>query len=292
MSDVLHFFRLSRPTNVLIAALAFGLACFISCGHQFTFVNDLKFWSSALCISIITATGYWINDVHDFKIDRINKPRKTIVNAHLSVKKALTGYFVVLLLTLMLSVFTLGHILTGLNLLVILLLFAYAAWFKRVSVVGNLLVAALTALVIYYAALLYTPRMSVAWTMMFAFEVTFLRELAKDIEDIPGDVQYRLQTLPIRIGIVGARRVLVAGYLLFILSCYAPLAYERLVYGEWNWSYLAASLLLVQAPAIWLMTKLRTANAPSDYRFQSRWLKWLTLAGFVSVILLSIGTAP
>lgn len=287
---LLHFFRLSRPTNVLIAVLAFALACFLSCGSDFTFLAELRFWSSAVCIAMITATGYWINDVHDFKIDRINKPGKTIVNAHLSVKKALTGYFVTLLLTLMLSVATLGILLTGLNLLVILLLFAYAAYFKRVSVVGNLLVAALTALVIYYAALLFEARMSIIWTMMFAFEVTFLRELAKDIEDIPGDVQYKLQTLPIRIGIKGAKRVLATCYVLFIASCYAPFVYERLVYEKWNWAYLAASLLLVQGPAIWLMARLRQANEPAHFSFQARWLKWLTLAGFVSVMLLSAGS--
>lgn len=288
MSDWVHFFRLSRPMNVLIAVLALALGCYLAKGHHFSFLADFSFWASAFCVAIITATGYWINDAYDFRIDRINKPGKTIVNAHISVKKALTVYFVVLLLTLAVSVFVLKPVLSGLNLLVILMLFAYAAWFKRMSVVGNLVVASLTALVVYYASLLYgTPRMAIIWTMVFAFEVTFLRELAKDIEDIPGDVQYKLQTLPIRIGIRGATRVLTACYLLFILTCYAPFFAERWMYAKWNWPYLAASVLCVQIPSVWLLLRLRKTSEPAHFRHQSRWLKWITLAGFISACFLT-----
>ena len=52
----------------------------------------MPFWATLLTIAGIAATGYWINDVYDFRIDRINKPNRTIVNAILSVKKVMTIY--------------------------------------------------------------------------------------------------------------------------------------------------------------------------------------------------------
>lgn len=287
MQDLVHFWRISRPFNVLITLLAFSLACYLATLKSFYFIEDEQYWWICLTMTIITATGYWVNDAFDFKIDRINKPRKTIVNAHLSVKKVLTAYFAATSVALIISWFTLPLLITGLNTVTIASLFFYAAWFKRISVVGNILVAALTGLVIYYGALLYFFRMSIIWTLIFAIEVTFLREVAKDIEDIRGDLRFKLQTLPIRIGIRGAKNVLAGGYILLVLSTYIPFVWEAVIHKALNWPYLLISLSLVQVPAIWLLTKLIRASRPEDFKQQSQALKWMILTGMLSVLMLN-----
>lgn len=286
MKDIRYFFLLSRPLNVLITLLAFTLAAFIAKGDLQACVQDPQFWYGCVCLTVISATGYWVNDVFDFKIDRENKPRKVIVNAHLSVKKVFTAYLAAVVLVLGFSFWYQPITLFGLNAGAIGLLFLYAWLLKRTTVVGNIVIALLTALVVYYAAVMYVPRTAVMWMIMFAFEVTFIREVIKDIEDIKGDLKFKLQTLPIRIGIQATKQVVLVCYIVFILSCYAPLAEGLVRMHTFNWPYLLASLLLVQVPSVVLLSKLRKTFEPEDFGWQSRMLKVLILAGMLTVLLL------
>lgn len=286
MQDIVYFFHLSRPFNVLITLIAFALSAFLALNQDFSFAEDPTFWSGILCLTIISSTGYWINDVFDFKIDRVNKPRRVIVNAHLSRKKVLTVYFVAIGLMVGFSFLTLDYALTAINLGCTALLFVYAAWLKRTTVVGNLVIAALTALVIYYAAVMYSLNVPLIWTIVFAFEATFLREVVKDVEDIDGDLRFQLQTLPIRIGIKATKNVLLLSYLVFLLSCYGPIISEYILRRDFNWSYLIASIVLVQAPAIYMMRMLRKSEKPADFSRQSLYLKILIFLGMVSILFL------
>lgn len=286
MQDIVYFFHLSRPFNVFITLFAFALAAFLALNQSFTFAEDPIFWSGMACLTIISATGYWINDVFDFKIDRVNKPRRVIVNAHLSRKKVLTVYFVAVVLMVGFSFLMLDLALTAINLGCTALLFVYAAWLKRTSVVGNLVIAALTALVIYYAAVMYSLNVPLIWTIVFAFEVTFIREVVKDVEDIDGDLKFQLQTLPIRIGIKATKNVLWLSYLAFVLSCYGPVISEFILGRGFNWLYLLASVILVQGPAVYLMLLLRKAEKPSEFARQSLYLKILIFLGMGSILFL------
>ncbi|MEM0996935.1 MAG: geranylgeranylglycerol-phosphate geranylgeranyltransferase [Bacteroidota bacterium] len=287
MKDIVYFYHLSRPLNVMITLLAFSLSAFLGLNRSFSFLSDATFWCGGLCLVLIAATGYWVNDAYDFKIDRLNKPRKVIVNAHLSRKKVLTGYFTAVLLTLVFSFFTLDLALTTINFASATLLFAYAALLKRTTVVGNLVIAALTALVVYYAAVMYGLNLALIWTIAFAFEVTFIREVVKDVEDINGDLQFHLQTLPIRIGIRATKRVLLFSYLAFLLSCYGPVISELVLKSHFNWRYLIASLILVQIPTLYLIQQLRQAQQPADFTRQSQWLKILIFLGMTSILFLT-----
>lgn len=287
MKSVWHFILLSRPVNVFITLVAFLLACFLANGKSFEFLSNMQTYYACVCLAVITATGYWVNDIYDFKIDRINKPGRVIVNKHISVKKVFTAYFAANILVLIFSWFLLDEwILTLLNAITIFLLFVYASWLKQTSVVGNLLIAALTSLVIYYAALIYTARMPVMWMILFAFEITFIRELTKDVEDIKGDLEYNLQTFPIRVGIKVTRYVLNFAYIIFLLSCYLPATWEFLYADYLNWTYLGISVGLVQIPTIFLMVKLNQAKEPEDFTLQSTLLKWIIFPGMTSVFFL------
>ena len=286
MKDIRYFFLLSRPLNVLITLIAFTLAAFIAQGALQACLADPQFWYGCVCLTVISATGYWVNDVFDFKIDRENKPRKVIVNAHLSVKKVFTAYMAALALVLGFSLWLQPITLFGLNAGAVGLLFLYAWLLKRTTVVGNIVIALLTALVIYYAAVMYVPRTAVMWMIMFAFEVTFIREVIKDIEDIKGDLKFKLQTLPIRIGIHATKQVLVVCYLVFVLSCYAPLVEGMIRSQPFNWIYLIASLVLVQIPSMVLLARLRKATEVQDFAWQSRMLKLLIMTGMLTVLAL------
>jgi len=286
MKDILYFYRLSRPLNVLISILALTLGSFLAVEKTFEFIKDPGYWYGMVALTVITATGYWINDIFDFKIDRINKPQKVIVNAHLSVKKVFTAYFAAIGVILIASFFLQELSLFAVNCSAVGLLYIYAWFLKRTTVVGNLLIAALTALVLYYAGVMYRLSDPLVWAIIFAFEVTFLREVTKDMEDIEGDLKFKLHTLPIRAGIKVTKRVLLGVFCLFILSCYGPLVTEYLSGKSFNWLYLAGSLLLVQIPACWTMHLLMKSEDSDQFHQVSNWLKGLVLLGMCSLILL------
>ncbi|MEL6671989.1 MAG: geranylgeranylglycerol-phosphate geranylgeranyltransferase [Bacteroidota bacterium] len=292
--DARYFLLISRPINVAISLLTFGVSCFIATQHQFEFLQDARFWATALTIVVIAATGYWINDVYDFRIDRINKPGKTVVNAILSVKKVLTVYFICIGLILLFSAYFLAwrhqlyHI-SFINGLSVVLLFMYASILKGRGIPGNLTIAFLIALVIILAGFLYQfhlETLPLVWTIIFAFEITLIREITKDVEDIRGDLQFKLQTLPIQIGIRRTKYVLLVLLVIFFFSTYLPLAYHFLRHGVWIWPYLLASALLVQVPSVWLFFQLKKAVRPEDFGQISRYLKYLMLCGIVTLFFL------
>lgn len=291
LRDIKYFFLISRPLNLLIAWISFAVACFIAEYQSWQFLTEGKFWGTSFTIVAIAATGYWINDVYDFRIDRINKPGRTVVNALLSVKKVITMYMIVNGMVLLFSAIYLTwyHHQPGIsfiNLLSLSLLFVYASYLKRVSVAGNLVIAFLIALVIILAGYLYGWSVSLAWTIIFAFEITFIREITKDLEDMPGDLRYNLQTLPIQVGIRRTKWILLALYLIFLISCYLPFGLKYLRSGELLWEYLTLSVLLVQLPTLYLLYLLHGSIKPNDFTQQTKYLKYLMLTGILTLLFL------
>ncbi len=292
LRDLKYFFLISRPANVLISFISFGLACFIASSRHFSFFSHEMFWATSLMIILIAATGYWINDIYDFKIDRINRPDRTVVNAILSVKKVLTGYIIGISIILLFSVIFIGYYkrhpeITLINILSVGLLFVYASFLKKVGVVGNFVIGLLIILVVLLGGYLYGINFTLMWMMAFAFQITLIREITKDVQDIKGDLAYKLRTLPIQIGMEATKQVLLILYVLFLISCLLPVIIKLVRTGEWLFPYLISSLLLVQIPTIWLMQKMMKAKEPEDFAYQSGFLKLLMLSGIITLFFLN-----
>ncbi len=290
LRDLRSFFLIARPMNVFISVLAFAVACVLANHGRFDFWQTPAFWATAFMIALIAATGYWINDVYDFRIDRINKPQKTVVNAILSVKKVMTVYLFVLGGIVTFTGLVIGwqmklyHI-TFINLLSIALLYLYASYLKRIGVPGNLTISFLIALVILLAGYLYDISLPLVWAMIFAFQITLIREITKDVEDIRGDLAFKLRTLPIQIGIRRTKYVLLVLYLLFGFSCYLPFVHAWWE-GHFLWSYLLLSVLLVQLPMAFLIRLLLRASDPRDFTRQSLLLKYVMISGMATLFFL------
>lgn len=282
--DFLAFVRLSRPVNLLITAAAFSLAALLSAGNRH-FLQDALFWAELGLVLCITAGGYWINDVFDRRIDRINKPGRVVVSNLISAKKVFTGYFVLTSAAVIASFSLVPTALTAVNLVAVWLLYMYSQVFKRTAVIGNLLISLLTALVIFAGAYLYHPyRFSIIWAMVFAFLITFIREVTKDIEDVKGDLQYKLRTLPILIGIRNSKKVLIVSYAVLFVAASLPWVVNLLLWNEFLYVYFTLSIFFIQLPLVGLGWLTLYAYSTKNFRKLSQLQKLLMLTGMLSLL--------
>ena len=282
-TDLKHFVRIARVGNLAIAAATFALAAYVSALRRLDFAGDWRFWLELALMMLIMAGGYWVNDAYDFKIDRINRPHQTVVGPHLSRKKVLTVYLVVTWGALTASLL-LPWKWVLINGCAAVTLYLYAAYFKRTAVVGNLIIASLTALVVLSAALLYHLKLPLMWAMIFAFGITFVREVTKDVEDIRGDLQHGLHTLPIVLGIRGTKWVLLGAHAVLIGACWLPVLVHHLLGEGPVLRYAYTSVMLVQLPLVGVMVLVRRSRRPSDFGPQAAVLKAVIVGGLLSIL--------
>src|SRR5205823_514428 len=154
-----------------------------------------------LAALLVAAAGYIINDYYDVKIDAINRPDRLVVGRVLRRRHAMLAHLLLSGVGVVLAA-ALSWRLGGVTLGAALLLWGYSARFKRIALVGNLSIAALTAALVLLPELqLLTGQRAVWLYALAAFLLTVVREIVKDIEDMRGDAQHDCRTLPLVWGV-------------------------------------------------------------------------------------------
>ena len=155
-----------------------------------------------------------VNDYCDVEIDRVAHPDRPLASGALAPGAAIAAAIVSgglgLALTALVSI---PLAMTSLGVLVAMA--AYSVLLARWLVVGNLVVAALASLPFLYGAWTAgAPRAGVALVAV-AMPLHFAREIAKDLDDAPGDAPWR-RTVPLRFGATAARWTAVAATAIFV----------------------------------------------------------------------------
>jgi len=199
------------------------------------YLNFTNFILVSLSSALIGGGGYLINDYYDQQIDEINHPKQRFIGKGISPKDAIRGYIALNVVAMVLVAILIPHYpyLFLLHLGCIALLFLYARYLKALPLVGNLVIALLCSILTLEILLpdyffnpkllhdkdFYTPYYQIVARKfaVFVAVATFLRELAKDIEDIRGDSIGGRKTLAIMLGWIRAKYVLATLSLLFSL---------------------------------------------------------------------------
>ncbi len=269
--------RLTRLWNLLIIGLAqYCTAYFlISPGN----LSDPKLFLLTLSTMIIAAGGYSINDYYDVKIDLINKPERVVVGKSLTRRRVLLIHSV-LSTTGTVMGFFLSWPLGVLNFSVAFLLWLYSNALKRLPFIGNLTVALLTGLAVFAVNLLYLPvHIIVLVYVLYAFFMTLIREIIKDMEDLKGDDTFGCRTLPI---IWGLRNTKVFVYGLIILFFGAVVAIHLLLTHMPVIFFTGFLLMPMGILVVWLIR----ADTKKDYHYLSQFTKLIMLAGIFSMAFL------
>lgn len=244
---------------------------------------------SCICIA---AGGYIVNDIEDREIDKINKPDGQLIGKVISEKQAYSMYFLFTIAGILIG-FYLTYIqkiqyVGSINAVTAGLLYFYASSYKCIPLLGNLIIALLTSLAVFIIAfpeplILNHPSLFAMFTgyALFAFLLTVIRELIKDLEDERGDAAADCRTLVIASGSLMVKRITM------VLILFTVLLLVAIQYISRQWESMVPFLyliLLVELPLLYLAVKLGRSKNAADYHYCSSIAKLVMLSGVCSMI--------
>lgn len=261
-------------------------------------LTDFQFSILVLSTVLIAAAGYIINNIFDRETDVINN-KDVIVGQSISEEMAYNLYFATTILGV-LGGFYISNTIEkpSFALLFIVIsgtLYLYASSLKQSLLVGNFIVAILTALSVLiigvfdllpmvnpenkmHLGLLFEILLDYA---LFAFLINFIREIVKDLEDVKGDYNMGMNTLPIAIGVSRTAKIVLG--ITALTTMY--LFYYIFKYYFNNELYIATiySLLTIIAPLLFFCIKMASAKNTMDFKLLSLILKLVLFFGIISI---------
>ncbi len=270
-------------------------------------IHGIYFWLVVLSYVFIAAAGYIINDYFDLNIDQINKPNKVIVATIISRRWVLLWHLGLSAAAIIMTIYVDGkahnkHLPSLAATGCVILLFFYSTTLKKKFLIGNILVAAITAWVIpiltlcevnHLILLNHVPvnfdneklvRVTFLYTG-FAFIISLIREVVKDMEDIDGDRRFGCKTMPIIWGI-NATKVFVAVWLIVLIAALTA-AQFYVIQFKW-WLSIVYAFVVIIAPLAYIFKKLFKAQSANDFHALSSTIKFVMFTGILSMIFFRI----
>ncbi|HEY4291179.1 MAG TPA: geranylgeranylglycerol-phosphate geranylgeranyltransferase [Puia sp.] len=311
------FFRLIRWPNLVFIFLTQWLFYYLILlpsfapipGFSFTILlTPPLFYLLSLSSVLIAAAGYIINDYFDLNIDRVNKPDKLVVEKIIKRRWTIIWHWILsgagLLLGFYVSWKLRNPVVALGNLACVALLWFYSTTFKRKLLIGNVLISLLTAwviLVLFFCEFRViatdNPQFAVIKSILsrlfkfaivyggFAFILSLIREVVKDIEDMNGDARYGCRTMPIVWG-VNVAKVFAGTWLVVLTGALIVIQFYEL--QSWNWIAVSYCFLLLDLPLLWTLRKLYEARTKADYHRLSTVIKGIMLIGILSMVIMNI----
>jgi len=280
---------------------------------------QMKEWQFALLvfsIVLIAAGGNIINDYFDLRADRINKPHRIVIGKHVKRRVAMVSHIALSLAGILIGGYLSWEV--GMWKLVIIHLFAaaslwyYSVIFKREFLIGNIVIALLAALIPLTVGLFEIPLVMDVygdqvrefflqadpsadpnWFFKilyyfilgfagFAFLLTLIREIQKDLADVRGDRRVGCRTLPI---VLGARRTKLITIVLLGVSTVMIMMTAYYLFGDWiTLTYAAVLVVLPLAISMWETLRAQERN---DFVKAFSWTKVAMATGLCYAIVFS-----
>jgi 4-hydroxybenzoate polyprenyltransferase len=274
------FLRLIRFPNLLIVAVSQYLTALFLIGppsQWLSYLLDIKLFLISISTILIASAGYIINDYYDVKIDTINKPDRIVVGKFMSRRTAMKLHSVLNLLGIGFG-FCVNWKVGSICLIISFLLWLYSVSFKKLPLIGNLVVAILTAASLLLLLFYYNKNtiLIIAYAQ-FAFYISLIREIIKDMEDMKGDTAFGCRTLPILFGLRKTKSILFILILCFVISLIVlgnSISLPILIYF----------IPFIFLPLLWLSIKLLRADSIKDFRHLSLICKGIMVTGISSML--------
>ncbi|MGE5680789.1 MAG: geranylgeranylglycerol-phosphate geranylgeranyltransferase [Bacillota bacterium] len=266
--------KIIRPLNFLISFFSIFVACLICSDSNILYCTLL---TASFAGAVVGAAGNVINDILDIEIDRINRPKRVLPAGLLSKNEALVFYVILNLIALLL-----GSYLNYVSLIIIIvtlaLVYLYSWRLKKIPLLGNLTVAAMTALAFVYGGVAVGNWQRSVIPAFFAFMVNFIREILKDIEDIEGDSRNNVVTFPAKYGIKPAVKIITGSTVLLILSTFIPF-----VLNYYKIEYFIIIMVFVNVMFVYFLNSLCKDQSKKNLGLLSSVLKANMILGLLAI---------
>jgi len=251
----------------------------------------------------IAIGGNIVNDISDINPDSVNKPGRNVVGRGISVAKSWSIYYAFTILGVIAGSLV-SYFVDQINyslifLFTVGLLWFYSKKYKCQPLVGNIVVAFLSAisfgLVWLYQFFALIPETEVFTSvqsnfqlvnrivlvyMGFAFIVSLMREITKDMEDFKGDDRFGCRTFAVVNGINKAKILLyivsIMGFVGLILAQYY---FFILQFNIHFWFFFLIDLFFVL-----IFIRTMKAENKEDFSKISLMIKMIMLLGIVSMV--------
>ncbi|MDT0691501.1 geranylgeranylglycerol-phosphate geranylgeranyltransferase [Salegentibacter sp. F188] len=281
---LLSLFSVVRGYNILIVVIAQYLtSAFILAPElplrQVLFDDNLFFL--ILSTATVIASGYIINNFYDSEKDLINRPKKTMLDRVVSQRTKLSVYFILNFA----AIFFASYV--SFRAVVFISLYIFVIWFyshrlKKILFLGNL-VASILTITPFFAIFIYYKNFETVIFIhaTFLYLMIVMRELVKDLENMPGDMAQNYRTIPLVYGEKWSKFFLA---ILTVIAIFPILLLTtRFEIGYMDYFFYVSFLLLVL-----FLLFLYFSRAKWQYLLLHNILKLIIVAGVFSILLIDI----
>jgi geranylgeranylglycerol-phosphate geranylgeranyltransferase len=270
------YIKITRPVNCFITFISIIISGIICADYYFSSVAIVL---AAFSGALSAASGNIINDYFDVETDKINRPDRPLVSNVLARRNAISIYIIFSVISLFISYFINPAALLT-NVCALTLLFFYSYKFKKVILLGNLIVAFLTGLAFIYGGIAVNNFKSALIPAIFAFLINFIRELVKDMEDIEGDKSAGVFSFPYLYGLKLSKLIITAFSVILIISTFIPF-----VYNLYRIEYFVIVMAVVNPVLVYSLKSLYKNDEKKNLNKISFMLKLDMLFGVLAIYL-------
>ena len=272
INNIKIFLKGIRYKNIIIALICCVLAA--------SKLNALNYISTLIPISIVLflmMIANLANDILDIKTDSINRPNRPLI-----INPSLVQYFKIAILIFTILAIGLSFFINLKAQFIVIgsvpLLILYSKFFKSRPLIGNVFVAFYLSLVFIFIEIAITNSIDLMTVpAIFAFGISLIREIVKDIQDYKGDQASKIKTLPILIGIKPC-----IYFVNFLIICFL-LACGIIMLDFYFFYYIATLIFIVFMPLFYLIFFLIKKPIIKSCREASALLKKITILGLIII---------
>lgn len=265
---------------------------------------DWQYGLLVLSTVLLAAAGYVINNIYDVASDTINKPNDVVIGKGIS-ETAAYNIYIALNITGVALGFLLSNIIlrpgfASLFILIASLLYFYATTLKQIMILGNFVVALLLSVSVLIIGVFdlfpatdaaNQAQMAALFSILldyalFAFMINFVREIIKDIEDVNGDYNQGMSTLPIAIGINRSAKIALGIAIIPLILCALYIKTYFVEHGLFIATFYAFAFVL--APLLYFIVKIFAAKTQKDFHHLSTILKLILFFGILSILVINL----
>ena len=274
-SGLSDYLELIRVNNIFIAIGTMLVAFFLST-YEYSITEMFLVMFAA---SAILGAGNALNDYFDLTIDIINRPTRVLPSGRIKPSSAKNLSILLFIAGFATAAFiSRFHLFLALSAIFLLFLYDFAV--KKYTVIGNLIIAGLSAALIIFAAGPY-PNKPVILAAIYAFLLHLAREIIKDMQDYAGDIIAGVRSLPI---VWGMRHS--AFLAVWILSIFLIMLFIPYPLGIFTPIYLYISLLLILPATLFVIVNLLFSSLDErKMAFLSSFVKGIMIVGLLALLL-------